>query len=56
MQRLLAGQGVYRGRINGRFDDRTEKAVSDFQWRNEIWDDPDGVYGPQTRRALEGTG
>lgn len=56
MQRLLAGQGLYRGKINGRFDDRTERAVSDFQWNNEIWEDPDGVYGPATRRALEGRG
>ncbi|WP_158708596.1 peptidoglycan-binding domain-containing protein [Streptomyces sp. NRRL S-244] len=55
MQRLLAGQGLYRGKINGRFDDRTENAVSEFQWRNNI-DDDWGVYGPETRRALEGTG
>ncbi|MGW2997629.1 peptidoglycan-binding domain-containing protein, partial [Streptomyces sp. NPDC001193] len=53
MQRLLAGQGYYRGRINGKFDSRTENAVSDFQWQNGI-DDDWGVYGPQTRQALEG--
>ncbi|MER7465271.1 peptidoglycan-binding domain-containing protein [Streptomyces sp. NPDC097981] len=56
MQRLLADRGLYRGKINGKYDGRTEDAVSEFQWRNDIWDDPDGVYGPQTRRALEGTG
>ncbi|WP_158709898.1 peptidoglycan-binding domain-containing protein [Streptomyces katrae] len=55
MQRLLAGQGYYRGRINGKFDDRTERAVSEFQWQNYI-DEEWGVYGPETRRALEGTG
>ncbi|WP_406182563.1 peptidoglycan-binding protein [Streptomyces sp. NBC_01006] len=55
MQRLLAGRGLYRGKINGRFDDRTENAVSDFQWQNSI-DEDWGVYGPETRRALEGTG
>ncbi|MFF1492533.1 peptidoglycan-binding protein [Streptomyces sp. NPDC058304] len=55
MQRLLAGRGYYRGKINGRFDSRTEDAVSDFQWQNYI-DEDWGVYGPQTRRALEGTG
>ncbi|MFD7834957.1 peptidoglycan-binding protein [Streptomyces sp. NPDC059761] len=55
MQRLLAGQGLYRGKINGKFDDRTENAVSEFQWRNNI-DEDWGVYGPETRRALEGTG
>ncbi|MFJ3170580.1 peptidoglycan-binding protein [Streptomyces roseus] len=53
MQRLLAGRGYYRGRINGRFDSRTENAVSDFQWQNGI-DDDWGVYGPPTRTALEG--
>ncbi|MFF4100765.1 peptidoglycan-binding protein [Streptomyces sp. NPDC001903] len=55
MQRLLAGRGYYRGKINGKFDSRTENAVSDFQWQNGI-DDDWGVYGPQTRQALEGTG
>lgn len=55
MQRLLAGRGYYRGKINGRFDSRTENAVSDFQSQNGI-DDDWGVYGPETRRALEGTG
>ncbi|KMO93988.1 hypothetical protein ACS04_31705 [Streptomyces roseus] len=53
MQRLLARRGYYRGRINGRFDSRTENAVSDFQWQNGI-DDDWGVYGPPTRTALEG--
>ncbi|MFF3858108.1 peptidoglycan-binding protein [Streptomyces sp. NPDC002209] len=55
MQRLLAARGYYRGKFNGKFDDRTERAVSDFQWQNEI-DEDWGVYGPATRRALEGTG
>lgn len=55
MQRLLTGQGLYRGRVSGKFDDRTENAVSEFQWRNNI-DEDWGVYGPLTRRALEGTG
>lgn len=56
LQRLLAGQGLYRGKINSRFDDRTERAVSEFQWYNEIEGDPWGVYGPETRKALEGRG
>ncbi|MEV0409733.1 peptidoglycan-binding protein [Streptomyces sp. NPDC050448] len=55
MQRLLAGRGYYKGKVSGRFDDRTENAVSDFQWQNNI-DEDWGVYGPETRRALEGTG
>ncbi|MEV6584009.1 peptidoglycan-binding domain-containing protein [Streptomyces sp. NPDC051582] len=53
MQRLLAGRGYYRGKINGKFDSRTENAVSDFQWQNGI-DEDWGVYGPQTRQALGG--
>ncbi|MEW2415371.1 peptidoglycan-binding protein [Streptomyces sp. NPDC046866] len=56
MQRLLAAQGLYRGKINSRFDDRTERAVSEFQWYNDIQGDPWGVYGPETRKALEGRG
>ncbi|MHC6628475.1 peptidoglycan-binding domain-containing protein [Streptomyces globosus] len=55
MQRLLAADGVYGGRINGRFDSRTKEAVAEFQWRNDIWDDGYGVYGPATRKALERT-
>ncbi|GAA3104368.1 hypothetical protein GCM10020254_57750 [Streptomyces goshikiensis] len=42
------------GKFNGMYDDRTENAVSEFQWRHEIVDDPWGVYGPATRKALEG--
>ncbi|AXE26232.1 peptidoglycan-binding protein [Streptomyces globosus] len=55
MQRLLAANGVYRGRITGRFDSRTKEAVAEFQWRNDIYDDGYGVYGPATRKALERT-
>ncbi|CAL9427565.1 hypothetical protein SUDANB120_01976 [Streptomyces sp. enrichment culture] len=55
MQRLLAADGVYGGRITGRFDNRTKEAVAEFQWRNEIYTDGYGVYGPATRKALERT-
>ncbi|MCY0948666.1 peptidoglycan-binding domain-containing protein [Streptomyces sp. H27-S2] len=54
LQRLLADQGLYRGRINGQFDSRVERAVSTFQFENGIDDEEWGVYGPVTRRALEG--
>ncbi|MFI5638895.1 peptidoglycan-binding protein [Streptomyces goshikiensis] len=54
LQRLLASARLYRGKFNGQYDDRTENAVSEFQWRHEIFDDPWGVYGPATRKALEG--
>ncbi|MEU6862892.1 peptidoglycan-binding domain-containing protein [Streptomyces sp. NPDC046876] len=55
MQRLLAAQGWYRGKINGRYDDRTARSVDDFQDAHDIWGEW-GEYGPQTRKALEGTG
>ncbi len=55
MQRLLAEQGWYRGKINGRYDDRTAQAVDDFQEYNDIWGEW-GEYGPKTRKALEGGG
>ncbi|PWK73509.1 putative peptidoglycan binding protein [Streptomyces sp. CG 926] len=54
LQRLLAAQGLYRGRINGRFDRRVEDAVSEFQYDRGIDDQEWGFYGPVTRKALEG--
>ncbi|MGY4392149.1 hypothetical protein ACVWXB_005448 [Streptomyces sp. TE12347] len=54
LQRLLAAQGLYRGRINGRFDWRVEEAVSEFQYDRGIDDQEWGFYGPVTRKALEG--
>ncbi|MFD9412869.1 peptidoglycan-binding protein [Streptomyces sp. NPDC059989] len=53
LQQLLAARGLYTGKINGKFDWRVENAVSTFQYENDI-DDEWGVYGPATRRALEG--
>ncbi|GAA2152779.1 hypothetical protein GCM10009760_49850 [Kitasatospora kazusensis] len=40
-------------RTNGNYDSRTEQAVSDFQTVQGVQGDPDGVYGPNTRAALE---
>ncbi|MFA7763175.1 peptidoglycan-binding protein [Streptomyces sp. NPDC048723] len=54
LQRLLAAQGLYRGKINGRFDWRVEEAVSEFQYDRGIDDQEWGFYGPVTRKALEG--
>ncbi|MFD9338618.1 peptidoglycan-binding protein [Streptomyces sp. NPDC060028] len=54
LQRLLAAKRLYRGRIDGKYGDRVEEAVSTFQWDNNIDKDPWGVYGPATRAALEG--
>lgn len=38
---------------NGVFDTNLENSVKVFQWDRGIKGDPLGVYGPQTRRALE---
>ncbi|MFI5617530.1 peptidoglycan-binding protein [Streptomyces sp. NPDC051567] len=54
LQRLLAARHLYWGRIDGTFDGRVERAVADFQRRNGIHEDGWGVYGPRTRRAMEG--
>ncbi|UQX00986.1 peptidoglycan-binding domain-containing protein [Streptomyces sp. RerS4] len=54
LQRLLADRGLYRGRQDGRFGRSTRSAVEDFQLESEVYEDPWGVYGPATRRALEG--
>lgn len=53
LQRLLAAKGLFPYRANGKFDWRVENAVSTFQYNNDI-DEEWGVYGPVTRRALEG--
>ncbi|MFD8981037.1 peptidoglycan-binding protein [Streptomyces sp. NPDC059564] len=54
LQRLLADQGLYRGRFDGKYGRSVEHAVMEFQLDYDIEDDPLGVYGPATRRALEG--
>lgn len=54
LQRLLAAQGLYRGKFHGKFDWRVEDALSDFQYEHGIDPQEWGVYGPLTRKALEG--
>ncbi|MFF4367179.1 peptidoglycan-binding protein [Streptomyces sp. NPDC001594] len=54
LQRLLADQGMYNGRFDGRYGRSVERAVEDFQMEFGVYGDPWGVYGPATRRALEG--
>ncbi|GGZ73408.1 peptidoglycan-binding domain-containing protein [Streptomyces subrutilus] len=54
LQRLLTARRLYSGKINGRFDWRVEQAVSTFQYNRGIDDEEWGVYGPVTRKALEG--
>ncbi|MEU4733384.1 peptidoglycan-binding domain-containing protein [Streptomyces sp. NPDC023588] len=53
LQQLLTARGLYDGKLNGKYDWRVEDAVSTFQYNNDI-DEEWGVYGPITRRALEG--
>ncbi|MFJ8163407.1 peptidoglycan-binding protein [Streptomyces sp. NPDC096136] len=54
LQRLLAEQGMYDGRFDSRYGRSVERAVTDFQIEYGVREDPWGVYGPATRRALEG--
>ncbi|MCZ7460520.1 peptidoglycan-binding domain-containing protein [Streptomyces sp. WMMC940] len=53
LQERLEQVGLYGGRSHGRYDGRVEDAVAEYQDDNGIRDDPEGVYGPATRRALE---
>ncbi|MGW0550269.1 peptidoglycan-binding domain-containing protein [Streptomyces altiplanensis] len=53
LQDRLAQLWLYRGRRNGHFDDRVEEAVRTYQSYKYIQGDPEGAYGPHTRRALE---
>ncbi|MGW0395727.1 peptidoglycan-binding domain-containing protein [Streptomyces sp. NPDC003042] len=54
LQRLLAERGLYRGKFDGKFSRYVRSAVEDFQIESGLYEDPWGVYGPATRRALEG--
>ncbi|MFB7663321.1 peptidoglycan-binding protein [Kitasatospora sp. NPDC056138] len=57
MQRQLRDCGDPYLRVSGKYDGQTEAAVSDYQQYADVQGDPDGVYGPNTRAALEaGTG
>jgi hypothetical protein len=53
LQERLERAGVYKDDLDGRYDENVEDAVRDFQRGRNIKGDPDGVYGPQTRRQLE---
>ncbi|MBO0516887.1 peptidoglycan-binding domain-containing protein, partial [Streptomyces beijiangensis] len=53
LQKRLQQAWVYQGPASGRYDDEVESAVRQFQSWTNIQDDPSGVYGPHTRRALE---
>ncbi|MFD6279014.1 peptidoglycan-binding protein [Streptomyces sp. NPDC060209] len=53
LQRRLQEIWVYRGPENGDYSEQVEQAVAEFQRWVSVKDDPSGVYGPETRRALE---
>ncbi|MEV4947494.1 peptidoglycan-binding domain-containing protein [Streptomyces sp. NPDC053755] len=53
LQRRLRQVWAYDGRADGRYDDDVEEAVARYQSYKYIREDPPGVYGPHTRRALE---
>ncbi len=40
--------------IRDRYGRSVERAVTDFQMEYGVYEDDWGVYGPATRRALEG--
>ncbi|MGG8408538.1 peptidoglycan-binding domain-containing protein, partial [Streptomyces sp. 12297] len=53
LQLRLSEMGWYWGPANGKYGRFVESAVADYQqWANVIGD-PEGVYGPATRRSLE---
>ncbi|MFI9117594.1 peptidoglycan-binding protein [Streptomyces venezuelae] len=53
LQRRLEAVWAYDGRIDGRFDEEVQEAVARYQSWRYVQDDPEGVYGPTTRRLLE---
>jgi peptidoglycan hydrolase-like protein with peptidoglycan-binding domain len=52
LQRALRGAGVYKGAINGTFDQATLHAVKSFQDARGLT--VDGLVGPKTLKALKG--
>ncbi|WP_240139806.1 peptidoglycan-binding domain-containing protein [Streptomyces sp. MUM 178J] len=53
LQLRLAQLGLFQGSPDGEYDRDVENAVLFYQGDRDVAGDPDGVYGPQTRRALE---
>ncbi|WP_051967644.1 peptidoglycan-binding domain-containing protein [Kitasatospora mediocidica] len=53
LQHQLMTAGCGRHLNSGVYDDATEQAVVLLQEENQLWQDQWGVYGPQTRAALE---
>ncbi|MEU0805592.1 peptidoglycan-binding protein [Streptomyces sp. NPDC005970] len=53
LQKRLGQLLIYLGPSDGEYDDGVRNAVSSFQTTYGVEGDPKGVYGPNTRRALE---
>ncbi|MFC8696896.1 peptidoglycan-binding protein [Streptomyces parvus] len=53
LQNRLKEVWLYSGPSDQHYDDRVENAVAVYQSYKAIQGDPIGVYGPNTRRALE---
>lgn len=53
LQRRLSEVWLYNDGYDGQYGERVETAVRIYQSYKNIEGDPSGVYGPNTRRALE---
>ncbi|GAA2803810.1 peptidoglycan-binding domain-containing protein [Streptomyces showdoensis] len=53
LQRRLRELWLYTGPEDGRYTRKVQRAVEVYQSYKYLDDDPEGVYGPSTRRALE---
>lgn len=53
LQHRLKEVWLYTGPPDGNYDDQVRSAVAVYQSYKAIQGDPTGVYGPNTRRALE---
>ncbi|MDX3075644.1 peptidoglycan-binding domain-containing protein [Streptomyces sp. NPDC088354] len=53
LQDRLRKAGLYYRDSDGQYDQGVSRAVSRFQYFHHVTGDPDGVYGPNTRKALE---
>jgi hypothetical protein len=53
LQERLRRADCYHGRQSGSYDQKTANAVAQFQQEYGVRGDPSGVYGPNTRAALE---
>ncbi|MFF3453850.1 peptidoglycan-binding protein [Streptomyces sp. NPDC002730] len=53
LQQRLAEVSLYAGPMDGTYSQSVEDAVRTYQQDRHVKGDPEGVYGPKTRRALE---